>query len=130
MDGSVFNLVSEVIAKSSRTAPADSVLRETLRNRRGLSREDGARISRLVFAYFRWLGWLQSDESLPEQIRKASDLADRFATRPESFTDKEIVERSVPAWLSQEMEVAAEWARSLQLEPKLWLRARRGHGKS
>jgi 16S rRNA (cytosine967-C5)-methyltransferase len=35
----------------------------------------------------------------------------------------------VPAWTAEVMEVNDDWLRSLQREPKLWLRARRGQGE-
>ncbi|MGH7972811.1 MAG: RsmB/NOP family class I SAM-dependent RNA methyltransferase, partial [Limisphaerales bacterium] len=44
--------------------------------------------------------------------------------------DEDLVARAVPAWVKEEMEVSAEWARALQAEPKLWLRARPGQGRA
>jgi 16S rRNA (cytosine967-C5)-methyltransferase len=36
----------------------------------------------------------------------------------------------VPEWVGTEMEVSPAWLRSLQTEPKLWLRAKRGTGRA
>jgi len=128
MDSKVLDLVCSVIQNSSREAPADSVLRETLASQRNFSREESARVSAMVFAYYRWLGWLEHDAPLPEQIDHALDFAARFEDRPEAFSDRELVESSVPAWLSGEMDITPDWARALQSKPVLWLRARCGHG--
>src|SRR6266404_2325042 len=110
----VVDLASAVIGKSSREAPADRVLRETLRSQRGLTRDEGFLVSRLVFAYYRWFGWIKHEESLREQIRHAQDLAERFAARSQSFSDQELVDNAAPAWLNNEMEVTPAWARALQ----------------
>ena len=126
----VLNLACAVIAKSSREAPADTVLRETLRNQREQSRDEGFLVSRMVFAYYRWLGWLKQVEPLRGQIAHAKELAERFGARPQSFSEEELVERAVPSWVQTEMEVTPAWARALQSEPRLWLRARRGQGRA
>ena len=126
----VLDLACLVIGKSSRDAPADSVLRETLRSQRGVTRDEGFRVSRIVFSYYRWLGWLNQEEPLREQIAHAQDLAERFGARPQSFSEEELVGRAVPAWVNKEMEVTPAWARALQSEPRLWLRARKGQGRA
>jgi len=124
------NLACGVISKTSREAPADTVLRETLRSQRELTRDEGFLVSRMVFAYYRWLGWLKHEQPLREQIAQAQDLAERFGAQPESFSDEELVERVVPTWLKNEMEVTPDGARALQSEPRLWLRARQGQGRA
>jgi 16S rRNA (cytosine967-C5)-methyltransferase len=83
-----------------------------------------------VFAYYRWLRWLDHREPLQFQIEQALELAETFAREPQSFSDDELVERAVPAWVKSEMEIKPGWARSLQAEPKLWLRARPGQGRA
>src|SRR5437588_1491200 len=119
-------LAERVIRAASRQRPADEVLRQTLKSEGRLSPEAAGFISRAVFAYYRWRGWLQSHEPLRVQIEAALDLAGRFSRHPRSFSDAEIVARSVPEWVNEEVEVTPAWARSLQSEPKLWLRARSG----
>jgi 16S rRNA (cytosine967-C5)-methyltransferase len=103
-------------------------MRAELKAQRGLSREDGARVSRAVFAYFRWLGWLDERKPIRERIEQALGLAERYALKPESFTDAELIARAVPGWLPTVMTVTGPWVRALQREPSLWLRARRGRG--
>jgi 16S rRNA (cytosine967-C5)-methyltransferase len=81
-----------------------------------------------VFDYYRWFGWLEPRASLREQLQRAADLARNFSEAPTRFRDDELVQRAVPGWLAQFMEVTPAFARALQTPPKLWLRARRGQG--
>ena len=125
---STFAAAARVILGSDREHPADSVLRQELKAHRSFSDRDAAETSHAVFAYFRWLGWLDRTQPLEDQIRGALDLAARFRSAPESFAEADLLARAVPAWLADEMEVTSAWARSLQGEPKLWIRAKRGQG--
>jgi 16S rRNA (cytosine967-C5)-methyltransferase len=122
-------LASAVISGSDRQHPADQVLREVLKDAQGLGADDRAGVARAVFDYFRWRGWLDEQMPLPGQIEEAAQLAERFARAPEQFPDVELQARAVPDWTIQEMNLAPAWVRSLQTEPRLWLRARRGHGR-
>ncbi len=123
-------LAEKVVGASNREHPADSVLRGELRAQHGLSREVGAQASRAVFAYFRWLGWLDQGRPLREQIASALALAAQYATQPQSFSDAELLARAVPGWVATVMEPTAAWVRTLQTEPRLWLRTHRGQGRA
>jgi 16S rRNA (cytosine967-C5)-methyltransferase len=85
-------------------------------------------ISRAVFAYYRWLGWLDPVKPLATQIPQALELAERFRKQPAAFTDEDLIARGVPAWVSGQATVTSAWMRALQAEPRLWLRARPGRG--
>jgi len=126
----VLRLAERVIRSANREHPADSVLRAELRAEHGLPREAGAQVSRAVFAYFRWLGWLHGASPIKDQIQHALALGERYASRPDSFRDADLLARAVPSWLPTVMDVSAAWVRALQTEPKLWLRARRGQGRA
>jgi 16S rRNA (cytosine967-C5)-methyltransferase len=128
MDKKTTDLAARIIRKSSRELPADDVLRTQLKAAGGLSRKEGAEVSGLVFGYYRWFGWLEQTKPIEEQIQQAAELARRFELNPASFSDAELTERSVPAWVKEELEVTEAWARNLQSEPRLWLRARPGQG--
>jgi 16S rRNA (cytosine967-C5)-methyltransferase len=128
MENSLLRLASEIIRQSSREHPADAVLRERLKAQRGLYPAETAQVSHAVFAFYRWFGWLDSAQPLQAQLEHALQLAQRFESQPESSSDAELLARVVPGWLAAEMPITAAWARSLQAEPKLWLRAKRGHG--
>ena len=121
-------IAEEVIAKSDREHPADSVLKTELKRRGGISPEAGGRISHAVFCYFRWFGWLDHESPVADQIREARDLNARFASEPETFTEAELIARAVPSWGSGQVSLSAAWVRSLQAEPHVWLRARLGKG--
>ena len=121
-------LAIEVIAAATRENPADQVLRDRLKAQHDLSREEGAEVSGAVFAFYRWQGWLDERERVRERIGRALELAGRFARDPKGFPDEDLLARAVPGWAREEMETSAAWARSLQAEPVLWLRARRGQG--
>jgi 16S rRNA (cytosine967-C5)-methyltransferase len=123
-------LVARVIGKSDRAHPADAVLRAELKAQRGITRAESAEISRLVFAYYRWLGWLDAHQDPASNAVRAGELAKQFAHHPKEFPDAELIQRTVPAWIATEIEITPEFARALQTEPKLWLRARLGQGKS
>jgi 16S rRNA (cytosine967-C5)-methyltransferase len=65
---------------------------------------------------------------LGNRIQGAIELALEFSNNPTSFQDADLVARAVPAWIRKEIPVTAEFARALQDEPTLWLRARPGQG--
>ena len=119
---------ASIIRRASKERPADSVLRDELKSHRSLSRGDGAEISRAVFAYFRWLGWLDPSQTLETRIVTALTLAARKAEAPASFDDSDSRTRAVPAWATEYIDVSTAWLRSLQQDPRLWLRAKRGQG--
>ena len=124
----ILQIAAEVVGKSSRENPADSVLRDALAARRMPSTEQKRDISRAVFNYYRWFGWLDAAHPLQGQIKHAIELAQAFKERPESFSDDKLVERVAPEWVRGQLEVSPAWARAIQAEPKLWLRARPGQG--
>jgi 16S rRNA (cytosine967-C5)-methyltransferase len=126
----VLSLVERIIRGANREKPADGVLRAELRAQRGLSREEGAQVSRAVFAYFRWHGWLDEGRPIQDRVEQAVALAERYAIGPDTFTDEELLARAVPGWASTVMEVTSAWVRALQTEPRLWLRARIGQGRA
>jgi 16S rRNA (cytosine967-C5)-methyltransferase len=59
-------------------------------------------------------------------MRLALRLNDRFRADESSVPFSELRAKAVPAWTAGQMEVGDEWLCSLQREPKLWLRAKRG----
>ena len=126
VNGIVPEIAAEVIRTASREKPADAALREVLKSLRRLPPFDAAAVSRAVFTYYRWLGWTREERGVPARIRQAERLAERFKDRPESFPATELRAAAVPDWTAAEMEISINWLRSLQREPKLWLRSRRG----
>ncbi len=120
-------MAAKIVAACGPAKPADAALRTELRAQHGLSRDDGREISGAVFAYHRWLGWLDRSKKLPVQVHQALQLDAAFRERPESFPESEL-RQAVPDWVAGQMEVTTAWLRELQGEPVLWLRARPGTG--
>ena len=129
MNSRVLKIVESVLQQSSRAKPADAVLRAELKRQSGLAPELAASVARAVFAWFRWRGWLDEAQPFADQVQKALLLQERFNAAPESFSDDELRTRAVPSWVSEQMDIKPAWLRSLQREPKLWLRARHGKGR-
>ncbi len=122
---SISKIASEIISKSDREHPADSVLRVELK-RRNLLRDESRKISRAVFTYFRWHGWLDPQKPLAGNLFVAEQLAEKFARDPKRFSDEELLAKAIPAWVGEFVNVSPEWLRALQSDPKLWLRTKRG----
>ena len=119
-------LPERVITTCDRDNPADKVLRELIKAEHDIQPEDARAVSRTVFNYFRWRGWLDLTQPLNLQIRKARELAANFLAEPETFSDGSLIERVAPDWLRTELDLTPAWARAIQGEPKLWLRAKPG----
>jgi 16S rRNA (cytosine967-C5)-methyltransferase len=129
MSPAICAVVERVIGRASCDRPADGLLREELKAQRGFSREQGALASKVVFAWFRWRGWLDENEAIRDQAERALRLTKRFARDPKVFSDAELMERAVPEWVGTEIEVTPAWARTIQGEPRLWLRTKRAQGE-
>jgi 16S rRNA (cytosine967-C5)-methyltransferase len=126
VDISVHDIAVEVIRTAGRDKPADQALREVLKAMRDLPPFDAAEVSRAVFTYYRWHGWLRDERTADNRMRLARRLAERFRSNPTSFPPAELRANVVPPWTAQEMEVSDEWLHSLQQETTLWLRAKHG----
>ena len=125
-DISVHDIAVEVVRTAGRDKPADAALREVLREMRNLPPFDAAEVSRSVFNYYRWHAWTREDRGADAAMHSARKLADRFRNDPNSFQVAELRSKVVPAWTLDAMDVNEAWLRSLQCEPTLWLRAKRG----
>jgi 16S rRNA (cytosine967-C5)-methyltransferase len=126
----VLSVASEVIRKADREHPADAVLRHELMAQRRFPQDLKAEVSRVVFIYYRWRGWLDPGRPLARQIEHALELADAFAARPQTFSEEKLIDRAVPAWVRDVLDVRGDWVRAIQSGPKLWLRAKRGQGRT
>ena len=125
-DISVHDIAVEVVRTAGRDKPADAALREVLREMRNLPPFDAAEVSRSVFNYYRWHAWTREDRGADAAMHSARKLADRFRNDPNSFQVAELRAKVVPSWALDVMDVNEAWLRSLQCEPTLWLRAKRG----
>ncbi len=124
-------IAANIIARADRQHPADKVLRDELRRAVGMAPDNAAWISRAVFNYYRWRGWLESrggsgPADLVSAVLDGTVLAERFAQRAQAFAAEELIARVGPEWLPRELEVTAALAQAWQREPLLWLRCQPG----
>ena len=122
----VHEIAAEVIRRAGRDKPADAALREVLKSLRDLAPFDATEVARTVFIYYRWHVWLRDERGVEAKMRLALRLNRRFQDNEASVPLAELRAKAVPPWTAEVMEVNDDWLRSLQREPKLWLRARRG----
>lgn len=122
----VQEIAAEVIRSTSRDKPADAALREVLKQTRELAPFDATEVSKTVFMYYRWHGWIREERGVEAKMRLARRLAERFQSNPTSIPVAELRGKVVPTWTAEQIEMSEGWLRSLQSEAKLWLRAKRG----
>lgn len=123
-----FAIAASVIVQAGRSKPADAVLRVELKRQPSVSAELASAVARLVFAYYRWFGWVDRQRPLKKQLEQVVALAERFIRDPGQFSDVALCAQAVPGWIADQMDVSPEWVRTLQGEPRLWLRAKPGQG--
>lgn len=129
MNARLQEIAIEVIGKATRDCPADFTLRTVLKGRRLLSRSDAREISRAVFSYYRWRGWLDLDRSVSDGLIRALELDQVFQEKPNAFSVEELRNCAVPSWAQKGMDVSDDWLRTLQHSARLWLRAKKGQGR-
>ncbi len=127
-DQTTLNHAAQVLATISSDQRADSALRFYFERHRYLQPPARRGVSHAVFAYFRWLSWLDSKASPQKRIEQASSMQARFKADEKSVKNETLGVRAVPAWLAGEADIPPETLRQLQREPALWLRARPGRG--
>src|SRR5512133_1176535 len=120
---------ARIITSASRDRPADYLLRQHIKGMRKVPPGWSRDLSRAVFSYFRWYQWLHKETPVAEQIGEALRMADLFAVNHAAVPEGELLEKAVPGWASHELSITASWAGFLQMEPRLWLRARPGQGR-
>ncbi|HVU23917.1 MAG TPA: RsmB/NOP family class I SAM-dependent RNA methyltransferase [Opitutus sp.] len=125
-ESATLNHAARIVAAVAPDLPADAALRHYFLETRRLHPRERRAISRVVFAYFRWLQWLDSRASLQKQLARAAELHERFAADPKSVKPETLAARAVPDWLRDEMELPTAYLQQLQRDPALWLRARPG----
>jgi len=126
LDSAILNHAAQVLASVGHDLPADAALRRYLYGAKRLGGGEKRRVSRAVFAYFRWRQWVEPRASGQKQLEQAWALHERFTTDSKSIKAETLAARAVPTWLAAEMELPPEFLRQLQREPTLWLRARPG----
>lgn len=129
-DQATLNHAAQILAAVSTDERADTALRFYFESHRYLQPPAKREISHTVFAYFRWLSWLDAKASPQKRLEQAVELHTRFTADPKSIKAEALAVRAVPAWLWTELDLPAEakaaYLRQLQRDPALWLRARPG----
>jgi 16S rRNA (cytosine967-C5)-methyltransferase len=126
----VHDIAAEVIRQTGKDKPADAALREVLKQIKDLAPFDATEIARTVFIYYRWHVWLRDERGVESKMRLALRLDERFRANESNIPLAELRAKAVPAWTAEPMDVSDEWLLSLQRQPKLWLRAKRGTAES
>ncbi|MGD1030640.1 MAG: RsmB/NOP family class I SAM-dependent RNA methyltransferase [Opitutaceae bacterium] len=125
-DPATLNHAARVLATVRPELPADAALRRYLAGARHLGPRERRSISGGVFAYFRWIRWLDPKASRQKQVEEALAMGEKFERDPRSVKPEALAALAAPPWLREEMELPVEFLRQLQREPVLWLRARPG----
>lgn len=126
----VHEIAAEVIRQTGKDKPADAALREVLKQIKDLAPFDATEIARTVFIYYRWHVWLRDERGVESKMRLALRLDERFRANESNIPLTELRAKAVPDWTAQQIDVSNAWLLSLQRQPKLWLRAKRGTGEA
>ena len=81
----VQEIAAEVIRSTSRDKPADAALREVLKQTRNLAPFDATEVSKTVFLYYRWHGWLREERGGVEGEDAAGATAGRAVSGESGF---------------------------------------------
>jgi 16S rRNA (cytosine967-C5)-methyltransferase len=122
----VHEIAAEVIRQTGKDKPADAALREVLKSLRDLAPFDATEVAKTAFLYYRWHVWLRDERGVESKLRLALRLDERFRANEIDVPLADLRTKAVPSWAAEQMDVSDNWLRSLQREPKLWLRAKSG----
>lgn len=107
-DQATLNHAAQVLAAISADQRADSALRFYFETHRYLQPPVKRVISHTVFAYFRWLSWLDPKSPPQQRLAHALTLHERFTADPKSIKTETLAALAVPAWLWTELDLPAE----------------------
>jgi 16S rRNA (cytosine967-C5)-methyltransferase len=122
-------VAAEVIRQTGKDKPADAALREVLKSLRDLAPFDATEVAKTVFIYYRWHVWLRDERGVEQKMRLALRLNREFQENESAIPLADLRAKAVPPWTAEAMAVNDDWLRSLQREPKLWLRSKRGQAQ-
>jgi len=125
----IIRFTADVIRHATKDRPADAVLREALKADAMLTAVQRREIAQAMFTYYRWRGWHDRKREVEARIVWSQDLSDKFRKNPFTLTLEALRAKAVPEWILAEMDCPEPWLRSLQWEPRLWLRARPGKAR-
>jgi 16S rRNA (cytosine967-C5)-methyltransferase len=126
-ESATFNHAARILSDVAHER-ADTALRAYFESHRYLDPREKRAISHAIFAYYRWVSWLDPKTSAQKRLEHAGEIQARFTADPKTIKAEALAVRAVPPWLAAEMETPPDYLRQLQREPALWLRARPGTG--
>lgn len=129
MSPEIIRFAANVIRNTALDRPADAVLREALKSDATLTAVQRREIAQAMFTYYRWRGWHDRKREVESRIAWSEELADKFKKNPFALSAEALRAKAVPEWILAEMDCPEPWLRSLQWEPRLWLRARPGKAR-
>src|SRR2546423_1120630 len=100
----LLDLAASLVQQSSREQPIDALMRVQLKSI-PVPRTETSQMVEAVFAYYRWLGFLNPEKPLSHNIETALELAAQFRKQPASFSDQDLTAKAIPNWIKDEMEV-------------------------
>jgi 16S rRNA (cytosine967-C5)-methyltransferase len=124
----LLEVISAVLSAAEKKR-ADAALRDALKDA-DLAPVEKSQVTHLVFSYFRWMGWIDRSKPLRIQLEHVNELVESFAAQPAKFSDADLIQRGLPSWAHDLIPVSGALVRAFQTEPRLWLRARPGEGKT
>ncbi len=121
---------AHIVSLVSPENPADAVLRQEVGSNRELESHEKRALTGAVFAYYRWLRWLDDSRALPQRVLAALDLQRRFDADPAAIKAEALVARTIPDWALAAVDFPSPEARlaclrQLQRPPALWIRPQR-----
>ncbi len=130
MSTALVQRAAHIIAQVSPEAPADFVLRREVGADRELESHEKRALVGAVFAYYRWLGWLDEKRGLPQRVQAALDLQNRFDADHSAIKPEALASLALPAWALASLdfptpEARTAYLRQLQSPPSLWIRPQR-----
>jgi len=124
MSPEIIRYAADVIRNTAQDRPADAALRDALKSDATLTAVQRREIAQAMFTYYRWRGWHDRKREVESRIAWSEELADKFRKNPFTLSAEVLRAKAVPEWILAEMDCPEPWLRSLQWEPRLWLRAR------
>jgi 16S rRNA (cytosine967-C5)-methyltransferase len=121
---------AHLVSQVSPDTPADAVLRREVGANRELESHEKRALTGAVFAYYRWLRWLDDSRALPQRVLAALDLQKRFDADPAAIKPETLSVRTLPEWALAAIDFPSPEARlaclrQLQRPPTLWIRPQR-----
>lgn len=119
----VIEMVGEIWEACKDGKPMDAVMRQYFREKHGLSRSLSHVVKEQATRYVKWKGTLQNNEPNRKCFEEIDSIEELFENSPADFSE-DMLRKCVPDWLGDAMDVPVDWLRTIQKQPRLWVRLR------